>query len=117
MNLADYSEVKDTSLKEELSPRSCSPSHPVIASLFLLMLFLHVGCMFPLNRVYSKIIFSYDRDGPGLSVEDSSLMTSARFLGCVGGIIIFLAPTIYFHVKYLLQVRLYFILDSRIFYT
>ena len=103
-NLADYSEVKDTLLKEELSPRSCSKSKPVIAALFLLMLFVFVGCMFPITRVYGKIIFSYDRDGPGLSVEESSLMTSSKFLGAVGGILIFVIPTIYIHVKYILQV-------------
>lgn len=78
------------------------------------MLALHIGCMFPLKRVYSKIILSYDSDRPRLSVEDSSLKTSARFLGCVA---IFLAPTIYFHMKYILQVRLDYELNLRILPT
>lgn len=104
--LGDYlqSEVKP-SVREQFKLRACSPSHPVLAALFLLMMFVHVGCNFALGRVFPKVIFSYDRDGPGLSVSMSSLMTSSFFMTSLVGIPLFLIPSYFIHVKYLLQVR------------
>lgn len=92
------------SIKQQFSFKSCSPKKPVLAALILLMFFIHIGCMYPLGRVYSKIIFSYDRDGPGLSVAKSSLMTSTFWISSVSGILIFLIPASCVHVKYLIQV-------------
>lgn len=91
--------------QQQFSFKSCSPTKPLLAALLLLTLFIHIGCIFPLGRVYSKIIFSYDRDGPGLSVAKSSLMTSVFFISSLGGIVIFTIPATFIHVKYLLQVR------------
>ena len=91
--------------RQQFSFKSCSPTKPLLAALLLLMLFIHIGCIFPLGRVYSKIIFSYDRDGPGFSVAKSSLMTSVFFISSLCGILIFTIPATFIHVKYLLQVR------------
>ena len=92
-------------LRQQASPSTCSPSHPIIATLFLVMLFIHAGCLFAMTRVYSKVIFSYDRDGPGLTVASSSLMTSSFFISSLCGILIFLVPTSFIHIKYILQVQ------------
>ena len=107
INIADEVDLtgKQT-LWQQASPRSCSSSHPIIATLFLVMLFFHIGCLFAMTRVYSKVIFSYDRDGPGLTVASSSLMTSSFFISSVCGILVFLMPTSFFHIKYILQVHI-----------
>ena len=106
INIADEVDLsgKQHSLRQQVSPRSCSPSHPIIASLLLVMLFFHIGCLFATARVYSKVIFSYDRDGPGLTVASSSLMTSSYFISSSCGILVFLVPSSLIHIKYVLQV-------------
>lgn len=106
-NLIDYMQADHTKtkLREKLSFRSCSPLRPALAGLLIMCQCLLYGGCVTLNYTFSKIIFSYDRDGPGLSVFESSLMTSSYSISAVVGIVVFLVPTSFLHIKYVLQVR------------
>lgn len=109
VNLANYLEVKvKKRVREQFSLSTCSPSHPALAGLFLVMMFFHTGCNFTLTHVFPKVIFSYDREGPAFSVGMSSMMTSSFFLSSLVGIPFFLVLSSLLHVKYLLQVSFMF---------
>lgn len=96
--------TKVLSIKESLSPRSCSPSKPTYAVLIVISMFFFYGISLPLNRGFTKFIFSYARDAPCLSVTEATTLTSFFFIGlCVGRVGGFLLSTL-IHMKYLLQV-------------
>ena len=90
--------------RESLSLRNYSPNHPYYALAMLLLLFVLVGCVLSVGRVYAKIIFSYTRDGPGFSVQNASLINSAFFIASTAGGLIYILPLLLIHVKYIIQV-------------
>ena len=91
-------------LRESLALRNYSPNHPYYALAMLLLLFVLVGCVLSVGRVYAKIIFSYTRDGPGFSVQNASLINSAFFIASTAGGLIYILPLLLIHVKYIIQV-------------
>ena len=72
----------------------------------LILLSLLVGCVLSIGRVYAKVIFSYARDGPGLSVQSASMMNSAFFTSSTVGALMLILPMMFIHIKYIIQVGL-----------
>lgn len=89
---------------ESLSLRNCSQSHPYHALAMLVMFFFYMACVMSMARIYSKIIFSYVRDGPGMSVASASLINSSFFISCTVGMLLVIPPMMVLHIKYILQV-------------
>ena len=98
--------AKLLTFKESLSPRSCSPLKPTYAAMILVSLFFYKAIGFSLIRGFSKYLYTYARNGSGLSVEDATALESAFFV-CVmvGRFAGFCAATVV-HVKYILQVSI-----------
>ena len=90
--------------QESLSPKNLSSDHPYCALAMLILLSLLVGCVLSIGRVYAKVIFSYARDGPGLSVQSASMMNSAFFTSSTVGALMLIVPMMFIHIKYIIQV-------------
>lgn len=89
---------------QSLSLRNYSQSHPYHALAMLILFFFYMACIMSMARIYSKIIFSYVRDGPGMSVASASLINSSFFISCTVGMLLVMLPMMVLHIKYILQV-------------
>lgn len=93
------------SLKEGLSFKSCSPSHPRYAGVIVILLMLYYVISVPLIRAFSKFVFSYARDGPCLTVGESTALESVYFAAVTVGRFSAFIISSFIHMKYVLQVR------------
>lgn len=96
-------ELLDT-FSSSLSPKSCSPSKPTIATLLMVSSFLYYAALIPVYRIFPKLIFSYARDAACFSVDHATSLHSIFFtLIAVGRLLAFLlSPVI--NSKYIMQV-------------
>ena len=95
---------KGPSFKEAISFRSCSPLHPRYGALLIICLFFHYLISVPMIRAFSKFIFSYARDGPCLSVAESTALESAYFAAVTVGRLVTFLTSFVLHMKYIVQV-------------
>lgn len=90
--------------RDQISPKSCSPTHPRLALLIIGALVIYFLLAVPSLRPFGKLIFSYARDGPCMSVSQATKLNSAFFISLtVGRFAAFLASMV-LHIKYILQV-------------
>lgn len=93
-------------LKQSLSPKTCSPTKPPYAVSIIACLFFYYVLSVPQIRAFSKFVFSYARDGPCLSVIESTSLESVYFATVtVGRLAAFLSSTV-LHMKVILQVSI-----------
>lgn len=109
IRLDDYAQRKQNanekpSFREAISFRSCSPLQPRYSAMLIACLFFHYLISVPMIRAFSKFIFSYARDGPCLSVEESTSLESAYFAAVtIGRLVTFLSSYV-LHMKIIVQV-------------
>lgn len=97
---------KDQSIKDALSIRRCSHEHPRFAAALIVGLFFFYFAAFAIVRVFTKLIFSYARNGPCLSVQMSTAIESTYFVSLTVGRMVALFATMLLHMKYILMVRI-----------
>lgn len=91
-------------IKTQISPRNCSPEHPYFAGMIVACLFFFYFAAFSLVRVFTKMLFSYARNGPCLSVSTSTAIESTYFVSLTVGRLAALLATTVIHMKYILMV-------------
>ena len=92
------------SMKNTLSIRNCSTDHPKYAAALITGLFFFYFSAFAIVRVFTKLIFSYARNGPCLSVQMSTAIESTYFVSLTAGRLVALFVTMVLHMKYILMV-------------
>lgn len=91
-------------LASSLSPKSCSPTKPVITILVIASVFLYYGVFIPTFRIFPKMIFSYARDEACFSVEDATTLQSTFFILVLAGRMVAFLLSSHVHPKYIMQV-------------
>ena len=110
IRLDDYTKRKllengKPSFKETVSLKSCSPLHPHYGAMLIACLFFYYVISVPLIRAFSKFIFSYARDGPCLTVAESTSLESVYFAAVtIGRLWAFLSSSL-IHMKFILEVN------------
>lgn len=87
-----------------LSPRSCSPTKPMMAALILVSAFFYYGVVITAFLIFPKMIFSYARDAACLSVGKSTTLHSTYFIFVAVGRLASFALSPALHPKYIMQV-------------
>lgn len=88
-----------------LSIKACSSRHPVYGGVIVIVLFFYYANSIPLLRAFSKFLYSYARDGPGLTIHHASLLNSLFFISAMTSGLVVGVVSHYIHMKYILQVN------------
>lgn len=93
--------------KQSMALSSCSPTHPRYAAGIIFTLFFYYVVGLPLVRAFSKFVFSYARDAPCFSVQDSASLETTYFAAITAGRFAAFVLSSFIHMKYILQVILF----------